>query len=67
MLSPAGDCNMDPHADSYTAFCIVQVGGQIEETRLLCDIMPGTADIEFEDALNLWVFLNALLSKFCFF
>ncbi|VDM03898.1 unnamed protein product [Schistocephalus solidus] len=38
--------------DSYAAFCIVKVGNQIEETRLLCDIVPGTADLEFDDVLN---------------
>nr|VZI41617.1 unnamed protein product [Spirometra erinaceieuropaei] len=51
-LSTSSDSS-ELSSDSYAAFCIVKVGNQIEETRLLCDIVPGTADLEFDDVLNL--------------
>nr|VZI02578.1 unnamed protein product [Spirometra erinaceieuropaei] len=50
-LSTSSDSS-ELSSDSYAAFCIVKVGNQIEETRLLCDIVPGTADLEFDDVLN---------------
>ncbi len=39
--------------ESCSAFCIVRVGDQIRETRLLCDVLPGSADLEFDDVLTL--------------
>ncbi|KAM7537935.1 hypothetical protein Aperf_G00000067403 [Anoplocephala perfoliata] len=36
----------------YSAFCIVRVGDQIRETRLLCEVRPGTSDLEFDDILT---------------
>ena len=39
--------------ESCSAFCIVRVGDQIRETRLLCDVHAGTADLEFDDVLTL--------------
>ncbi|BHF66354.1 Cell division protein anillin [Sparganum proliferum] len=50
-LSTSSDSS-ELSSDSYAAFCIVKVGNQIQETRLLCDIVPGTADLEFDDVLN---------------
>ncbi|VDM35094.1 unnamed protein product [Hydatigera taeniaeformis] len=35
-----------------SAFCIVRVGDQIRETRLLCEVYPGSADLEFDDVLT---------------
>ncbi|VDN16249.1 unnamed protein product [Dibothriocephalus latus] len=54
LRSPSvGGDSSELSSDSYAAFCIVKVGHQIEETRLLCDILPGIADLEFDDVLNL--------------
>ncbi|CAH8496750.1 unnamed protein product [Schistosoma turkestanicum] len=39
--------------DGYSLFCIIQVGHVIRDTRLIFDIKPGTADIEFNDK---WTF-----------
>ena len=39
--------------DVHSAFCIVRVGDQIRETRLLCDVFSGSADLEFDDVLTL--------------
>ncbi|KAL5109643.1 Alpha-13/16-mannosyltransferase ALG2 [Taenia crassiceps] len=39
-------------AEVCSAFCIVRVGDQIRETRLLCEIYPGSADLEFDDVLT---------------
>eukprot|EP00108_Taenia_solium_P002564 TsM_000904900 transcript=TsM_000904900 gene=TsM_000904900 len=39
-------------AEVCSAFCIVRVGDQIRETRLLCEVYPGSADLEFDDVLT---------------
>ncbi|CAI2728894.1 unnamed protein product [Schistosoma spindalis] len=39
--------------DGYSLFCTIQVGHIIRDTRLIFDIKPGTADIEFNDK---WTF-----------
>uniref|UniRef100_A0A5K4EN30 Anillin domain-containing protein n=1 Tax=Schistosoma mansoni TaxID=6183 RepID=A0A5K4EN30_SCHMA len=39
--------------DGYSLFCTIQVGHLIRDTRLIFDIKPGTADIEFNDK---WTF-----------
>ncbi|CAL8076578.1 unnamed protein product [Calicophoron daubneyi] len=55
LLTGAGD-SADKTAgedceNSYSVFCIVQVGNVIKDTRLIFDIKPGTTDIEFDDKL----------------
>uniref|UniRef100_A0A5K3F5U4 Anillin domain-containing protein n=2 Tax=Mesocestoides corti TaxID=53468 RepID=A0A5K3F5U4_MESCO len=42
----------DVAGEAYSAFCIVRVADQVRETRLLCDVFPGSADLEFDDVLT---------------
>ncbi|KAH9283706.1 Rhotekin [Echinococcus granulosus] len=42
----------DAAGEACSAFGIVRVGDQIRETRLLCEVYPGSADLEFDDVLT---------------
>lgn len=47
------DSEHSDQCEGYSMFCIIQVGSVIRETRLIFDIKPGTADIEFNEKLLL--------------
>ncbi|CAH8847820.1 unnamed protein product [Trichobilharzia szidati] len=56
-ISASGDSvdkvDAGDQCDGYSLFCTIQVGHVIRDTRLIFDIKPGTADIEFNDK---WTF-----------
>uniref|UniRef100_A0A0R3TLT4 Anillin domain-containing protein n=1 Tax=Rodentolepis nana TaxID=102285 RepID=A0A0R3TLT4_RODNA len=52
VLSSMGNAIGENTGEWCSAFCIVRVGDQIRETRLLCEVRPGTSDLEFDDVLT---------------
>ncbi|VUZ40834.1 unnamed protein product [Hymenolepis diminuta] len=52
VLSSMGNSNGESAGEWCSAFCIVRVGDQIRETRLLCEVRPGASDLEFDDVLT---------------
>nr|CUU98725.1 hypothetical transcript [Hymenolepis microstoma] len=52
VLSSMGNAIGENTGEWCSAFCIIRVGDQIRETRLLCEVRPGTSDLEFDDVLT---------------